>query len=253
MNAALAHQQQGEFGEADRLYSAALALDSDNFDALHMQGVVAYQRREYHRAEALIRRAIEINPQVETAHHNLNLVLNAHALESELCGAMLPALAAWCEKDAPASNDRAHLVTFEGTENESMRLYRVAIEQAFAAEPWVSIWRQQKDGALLATHANAAEALPRAGTFVFVGTRAAPGPWYRGTSPGHPVIVCHEAALCEVYDQIRAVTHELARSVHLWFASDAAAREVGLPGGRGDAAAMAAWLHEGRAQKLLHA
>ena len=226
---------------------AALAADPANFDALHMQGVVAYQRREYHRAEALIRRAIAIRPQVETAHHNLTLVLQAHALEAELCRAMLPALAAWCEPAAPAGAGPAQVITFEAAEDDALRRYRIAIEQALAARAGTRFWRQRKDGSLPAADARGTQAPPRTGTFVFVGTRAAPGPWYRDATPGAAVLVCHEAAACEVYDQIRAVTHELAHRVHLWFAGDAVAREAGLPGGCGDAAALSAWLDAHRA------
>jgi hypothetical protein len=250
MNAGLAHQQHGEYGEADRLYATALALDPDNFDILHMQGVVAYQRREFHRAEALIRRAIAINPRAESAHHNLTLVLNAHALENELCSTMLRALTPYCEDDALAGDGPVHLVTFQGAENESLRIYRVAVERALAADARVSVWRQQPDGTLAGANDNESAAPPRSGIFVFVGTRAAPGPWYRELSPEYGVIICHQAAACEVYDQIRAVTQELARHVHLWFASDAVARELGLPGGRGDPDALAAWLRQGRARKV---
>jgi hypothetical protein len=247
MNAALACQQRGEFGAADRLYSAALALDPENFDALHMQGVVAYQRREFHRAEALIRHAIEISPQIETARHNLNLVLLAHALESELCQAMLPPLAACCEISAPPGGSDTHLITCEGADNEALRAYRAAIEAALVGDG-ASLWRQQHDGTLLPARDHVPETPPRAGTFVFVGTRTAPGPWYRGATPSAAVIVCHEAASCELYDQIRAVSHELAHKVHLWFASAAVAQEAGLPGRHGDAAALAVWLHPERAR-----
>ncbi|MBP8297792.1 MAG: SEC-C domain-containing protein [Burkholderiales bacterium] len=249
MNAALAHQQQGEFADADRMYALALALAPDNFDALHMQGVVAYQRREFHRAEALIRRAIAINPRVETAHHNLTLVLQAHALESELCRAMLPALADWCAPGAPARAAATHVITFDAIDNEMLRHYRAAFERALAAEPGVRIWRQQRDGALQAGRDAAPDAQPRDGTFVFVGAGVAPGPWYREARPAAAVIVCHEAAPCAVYDQVRAVSHELAHGVHLWFTGEAVAREAVLRGGCGDAAALAAWLRQAAADR----
>jgi len=245
MNAALAHQQQGEWADADRLYGVALALDPDNFDALHMQGVVAYQRREFHRAESLIRRAIAINPQIEAAHHNLNLVLSSHALGSELCRAMLPALAIACDPGAPAAGAEIQLICFEANGNAAVEEYRLALLEALTAAPRVRAWQQQRDGTLLVLGGGQSEELPRSGTFVFIGAHAAPGGWYRNAAPADAVIVCLEAAPCAVYDQIRAVSGELARRVHLWHASDDVAAEIGLAGGHGDARALAAWLQSG--------
>lgn len=242
MNAALAHQQRGEFADADRLYTEALALDPDNFDALHMLGVVAYQRREFRRAETLIRRAIEINPQADTAQYNLQLVLNAHSLDNELCTAVLRTLAPYCKEQAPAPGDPLHLVAFPDAESEPARLYRIALEENLAGAAGVTLWRQQQDGALHVASGAASAAPPRGGGFLFADTRVAPGAWYRDATPSRAVIVCHDAAACDVYDQMRAVTHELAHPVRLWYANGAAARELGLPGGCGDPAALAAWL-----------
>jgi tetratricopeptide (TPR) repeat protein len=56
--AALAAQQAGRLDEAAAGYEAVLADAPDEFDALHMLGVVHFQRREFERALTLIDRAL---------------------------------------------------------------------------------------------------------------------------------------------------------------------------------------------------
>ena len=96
---ALARQQAGELEAAMAGYEAVLAEAPDDFDALHMLGVVHYQRHAFDRAEALLRRAIARNPAVVSAHQNLALLLEARRLEAAedaLCREVLPRLAHLC-------------------------------------------------------------------------------------------------------------------------------------------------------------
>jgi tetratricopeptide (TPR) repeat protein len=50
LQAALAAQVRGRLDEARDLYEQALVLDPQHFDALHMLGVVHYQKCEYEEA-----------------------------------------------------------------------------------------------------------------------------------------------------------------------------------------------------------
>jgi protein O-GlcNAc transferase len=67
----------GKLDEAERIYRGVLAEASDHFDALHALGVIAAQRRDFSRAQALLQRALEINPHVADAQANQANVQNA--------------------------------------------------------------------------------------------------------------------------------------------------------------------------------
>lgn len=72
----LALHQAGRLDEARQRYEAALAIDPNHFDALHMLGVSCIQTGQRERAVELIRRAVRVNPAVAAAHGNLANVLN---------------------------------------------------------------------------------------------------------------------------------------------------------------------------------
>ncbi|MCC6467258.1 MAG: tetratricopeptide repeat protein [Alphaproteobacteria bacterium] len=70
MRRAIAAHQAGRLGEADRFYRAVLAAKPDQFDALHLLGVIASQRGQYAEADRLIGQALAVNPNVPGAHYN---------------------------------------------------------------------------------------------------------------------------------------------------------------------------------------
>jgi protein O-GlcNAc transferase len=68
----------GRLDEAEYLYRELLAEASDHhFDSLHALGVIAAQRRDFSRAQALLQRALAINPHVADAQANQANVQNA--------------------------------------------------------------------------------------------------------------------------------------------------------------------------------
>jgi tetratricopeptide (TPR) repeat protein len=75
MFAALEAQQAGRLAEAERLYQSVVDEEDDNFDALHMLGIVKYELGQLASAEALVRRAVAVNPSIPTAHGNLHLIV----------------------------------------------------------------------------------------------------------------------------------------------------------------------------------
>jgi hypothetical protein len=75
--AALAAQQAGRLDEAAAGYEAVLADSPDEFDALHMLGVVCYQRGQLERSLALIDRALGLRPDNSAAKLNRGLAVAA--------------------------------------------------------------------------------------------------------------------------------------------------------------------------------
>jgi len=248
MQAALQQQIRNEHAAADRLYAEALEMEPRNFDALHMQGVIAYQLRQFHRAEALIRAALEILPGVEAALQNLQLVLSAQALDNELCSAMLPALAAACDSRLPHVNGVVNLIEFSGKAAVPGRAsthsstFVAEIAAAWTGACPLCLWRQGTDGRLAVPSGSATAAatgLPRAGLFVLIGTVDVPGAWYDDARPEAAVVVLLDARPCAAYDQIRAASRELTLPTHLWYADLPVANAMALPGNRGDGATLA--------------
>ncbi|TWI61152.1 putative TPR repeat methyltransferase [Pseudoduganella lurida] len=72
---AVAQHKRGAFAEAEALYAQVLQTDPDNFDALHLTGVLARQRGDVARALALIGRAIALDGSRAIAHCNLGAAL----------------------------------------------------------------------------------------------------------------------------------------------------------------------------------
>ncbi|CAM2152384.1 Glycosyltransferase 9 family protein [Pararobbsia alpina] len=71
---AAALHAQGQLSEAAELYKAVIAARDDHAEALHMYGVLCYQRGEIAEAEQLIRRSTRIDPQ-PLALANLGLIV----------------------------------------------------------------------------------------------------------------------------------------------------------------------------------
>lgn len=67
---ALAQHQAGRLSEAQTLYDQVLQLQPENFDALHLSGLIALQCKNPARAVELISRALAINPGHADAHAN---------------------------------------------------------------------------------------------------------------------------------------------------------------------------------------
>jgi protein O-GlcNAc transferase len=72
---AVALHQQGQLGQAEPLYRAILKQAPDHFDALHLLGVIEYQRKNYEAAVELIGRALQLNQNFASAYLNIGLAL----------------------------------------------------------------------------------------------------------------------------------------------------------------------------------
>ena len=68
---AVALHQEGRLSEADALYAEILAAHPDFAEALHLKGVIAYDRQNYDGALAMISRAMALKPGAAAFHHNI--------------------------------------------------------------------------------------------------------------------------------------------------------------------------------------
>src|SRR5215475_3815118 len=66
MRAALAAQKSGRCREAAEGYRRVLAVDPSNYDATHMLALVEYEDGDQETALALLRRAIDLRPDIGT-------------------------------------------------------------------------------------------------------------------------------------------------------------------------------------------
>jgi tetratricopeptide (TPR) repeat protein len=90
---AVSLHQQGRLDEAEKLYARALKLQRDNFDALHLLGVLNHQRGKAGEAHRLIAAALKVNPKSPDALANLGMVLTALKRAPEALAALDRALA----------------------------------------------------------------------------------------------------------------------------------------------------------------
>ena len=90
---ALALHQQGRLDEAEKLYTRVLKAQRDNFDALHLLGMLNHQRGKAGEAYRLIAAALKVQPRSPDALSNLALVLHSLKRSDEALSALGKALA----------------------------------------------------------------------------------------------------------------------------------------------------------------
>ena len=79
LSEAVACHQRGDLAEARRLYKLILRERPDQFDALHLLGVVEAQRGHPDKGARLIRDALRINPNSAEARFSRGNVLSSSA------------------------------------------------------------------------------------------------------------------------------------------------------------------------------
>jgi tetratricopeptide (TPR) repeat protein len=72
---AMMHHQSGNLHQAETIYRKILKEQPDNFDALHMLGVLYAQQKNRESAVRFIKKALKINPNSSYAYYNLANVL----------------------------------------------------------------------------------------------------------------------------------------------------------------------------------
>jgi tetratricopeptide (TPR) repeat protein len=106
----------GRLAEAEPLYRQVLNRSPDNFDALHLYGVLLSQTRRVDEAERFLRRAVYIRPNVAAAQSNLGNLLRERGRPEEA----LPHLRRAVEADPTlaAAHQNLGVVLNELGENE---------------------------------------------------------------------------------------------------------------------------------------
>jgi tetratricopeptide (TPR) repeat protein len=69
--------REGRLAEAERSYQAVLDVKRDDFDSLHLLGVVRWQQRRHDEASKLIKQALRVRPDSAEACANLGIVLHS--------------------------------------------------------------------------------------------------------------------------------------------------------------------------------
>ncbi|HZS63926.1 MAG TPA: tetratricopeptide repeat protein [Xanthobacteraceae bacterium] len=77
LHSALKLQNQGKLAEAEKLYSKVLEIDSGNFDALHLLGLLRHQHGDRTRGLELVGAALKVNPNSAEALSNYGSILCA--------------------------------------------------------------------------------------------------------------------------------------------------------------------------------
>jgi len=91
---AVSLHQQGRLRDAEKLYARALKSAPDNFDALHLLGLVKAQSGQMGEAYRLMSAALKINPNAPDALINIANVLHALKRDTEALACLDRALAA---------------------------------------------------------------------------------------------------------------------------------------------------------------
>ncbi len=92
LSAGLEHQRAGRLEEAARIYEEVLACEPENPDALHLKGMLFYQRGDFERAVEWIGRAVRACPAAPMFHNNLGTVLIALGRLEQACACYRRAL-----------------------------------------------------------------------------------------------------------------------------------------------------------------
>jgi protein O-GlcNAc transferase len=117
---------EGKLDEAEAIYRRILVGQPQNSEALHLLGVIAYQRKQYEEAEDLISRAIVCNKRIPDYRNNLGNVYLAQKLldKAEECYRKALKLN---PKYADARNNLGNVLREKGRLQESVDAYQKAL------------------------------------------------------------------------------------------------------------------------------
>jgi tetratricopeptide (TPR) repeat protein len=92
VNAGFAHHQAGRLDRAAALYRKALQREPEHAEALHLLGLIAFQRGEFDSAIELIGRALRDLDDLREANLNLSNALRkvGRLAEAESCASVVP-------------------------------------------------------------------------------------------------------------------------------------------------------------------
>jgi tetratricopeptide (TPR) repeat protein len=231
MREALIAQREGRISEAAQAYREIIAADPTNFDATHMLSLVEYEIGRYEEALALIKRAIELRPELGIPRQNLRLLESLPAMEDELCREVLPRMRSRLDTgfDVAQLGDgrTVHVVSAFGDE-ESDALAIVAS----AAGSQVKLW--QPEGSAR-PHASATplttRSYPEGGWLVLLGTNRFAATWLAQSRAQRVLVVATRDDPCAIVDLLDDLAGAGYAHPALLCATAPLARRLGLPPG----------------------
>ncbi|MGY4402850.1 tetratricopeptide repeat protein [Bradyrhizobium sp. USDA 3315] len=119
---AVALHQRGQLAAAEKIYEDMLRQQPNNFDALHLLGLISAQTGRSERGVDLIRRAIRLNGNVADAHSNLGNALRALRRFDEALASFERAVALR-QNLAPALYNRGITLADLGRHEEALASY----------------------------------------------------------------------------------------------------------------------------------
>jgi tetratricopeptide (TPR) repeat protein len=125
---ALVLHQQGRLDEAEKLYTRVLKAQRDNFDALHLLGMLNHQRGKTGEAYRLLSAALKSQPRSPDALSNFALVLHALKRSDEALAALDKALAS-APGHLDALNNRGNLLLDLGRPAEAISAFDAVLEK----------------------------------------------------------------------------------------------------------------------------
>ena len=205
MRDALHAQRNGKGDEAARLCRRVLEADPENFEATHLLGHVEYERGDYAAASALMKRAIELRPDLDTPRHNLRTLETMPRLENELCRDILPRLLSRVELAADgasvASAATAHVVFGDAPGD----MERAAVAQLVGARGRAdtTVWDGEDASAgTLNTRRVSTTEHPRGGFLAIVGTGRSAAAWLPEAHAERVLVIVTRDEPCAIIDRI---------------------------------------------------
>ncbi|MDZ4852575.1 MAG: tetratricopeptide repeat protein [Pirellulaceae bacterium] len=124
---ALKYFQAGELAESEKIYRRIVQINSQEPTALHMLGIIAFQRQEYGKAIEWITKAIFVSPSNADFYSNLGLVLQSHGQLESARNALARSLS--LQPNSPeAQNNYGNVLKDLGDYHAAATAYQTAIQ-----------------------------------------------------------------------------------------------------------------------------
>jgi len=231
MREALQAQREGRVVEAAQRYRRVLAAQPANFDATHMLSLVEYEIGHYAEAVSLIRRAIELRPELGTPRQNLRLLESLPLMEIEVCREALSRQLSRVDAHFdPARLAQGRPVHVLGPFGEAERDALGKVVAACGPSP-VHLWLEASADSPAGLDAIrlSVDEHPRGGWLVLLGAMASMSGWLPVAQPEGVLVIATRDEPCAIVDRVDELAHAGYASPGLVCATPALSRRLGLP------------------------
>jgi hypothetical protein len=234
MQEALRAQRAGHGAVAADWYRRVLQADPSNFDAVHMLALIEYEYGRYDSAIELLKRAVELRPDLGMARHNLRLLESTPQIEDGVCREILPRLLTRIEPVRDVASfagyaSHVHIVLLDDFVPAERRMLK-QLCAAFAPRS-IAFWTNSRGADDGSAHTIAVDGgrHPRGGLLVLFGTTPLQALWLEHAAPERILLAVGRDAPCALIDRIDEA--ELAGDLRpgLVCAGAPLAKRLGLP------------------------